>query len=306
MTMGHLGHGSGHLGFGGAHVAFGDEGGLELDVQPTDWSGALGNNLSSKMKVHVLAGSSVGTVHYQWQRSTNLGSSWSDLTGKTSATLSLAATVSDAGAWYKCKVTDDSGTVWSDVAGVVSLKYPLTYGGDWQAVVTGWPGTTSASASKPAGSVLIGKVSGYRDRTIASRSATPEVIPALTITGASINLSTTSRYSTLELFGYINVRLVDDGLDPGATASYDGAPYSGSYPMLLQVPYASVPSSGAVDVALGSTAVTLLNTRHGDDILLLMTTDLEETSGGIAPPWSGKSSGWQGSVGITFTWASPP
>lgn len=58
----------------------------------------------------VTAAASVGSVVYQWQYQTATGTRWTNLTGETSASLSLSGlTVADSGKKYRVKLTSTAG-----------------------------------------------------------------------------------------------------------------------------------------------------------------------------------------------------
>ena len=70
--------------------------------------------LNKKATFKVVAG---GTdLKYQWYYSTNNGTSWKKYSGKTSATLKVKGTAKTNGYLYRCKVTNDKGSVTSKAA----------------------------------------------------------------------------------------------------------------------------------------------------------------------------------------------
>lgn len=62
---------------------------------------------------------------YQWQQSTNNGSSYSNMVGKNSRILSLTATPDMNGYYYRCAVSNDAGTTYSSGA-LLTVFYPMT------------------------------------------------------------------------------------------------------------------------------------------------------------------------------------
>ena len=87
-----------------------------------------------------------GTLTYQWQQSTDNGSTWTDISGATSSSYTTqAATMDMNGYQYRCKVTGTGGAATSDAATLtVSPKqYTVT-------VQTDGNGTASASTTAAA------------------------------------------------------------------------------------------------------------------------------------------------------------
>ena len=62
---------------------------------------------------------------YQWQQSTNNGSSYSNMSGKTSSSLSLTATAAMNGYMYRCVVSNSAGSTTSSGA-KLTVYYPMT------------------------------------------------------------------------------------------------------------------------------------------------------------------------------------
>jgi hypothetical protein len=62
---------------------------------------------------------------YQWQQSTNNGSSYSNMSGKTSSSLSLTATAAMNGYMYRCIVSNSGGSTTSNGA-KLTVYYPMT------------------------------------------------------------------------------------------------------------------------------------------------------------------------------------
>tara|TARA_B100000902_G_scaffold399966_1_gene474080 strand:- start:4685 stop:10234 length:5550 start_codon:yes stop_codon:yes gene_type:complete len=77
------------------------------------------NNGSVTLSVTAVARNSSATLYYQWQESSNNGNTWTDMAGKTSATLSLAGlTQNTTENEYRCLV-DDEALSGSDSTGMI-------------------------------------------------------------------------------------------------------------------------------------------------------------------------------------------
>jgi hypothetical protein len=97
-----------------------------------------------------VSATSSGTPGYQWQRSNNNGSSWTDISGATNATYQISPTVyTDSGAQFRCVVTNAAGSVYSDpVTLTVHLAVPTINGQPSGPTVTeGSPASFSVSAN---------------------------------------------------------------------------------------------------------------------------------------------------------------
>lgn len=80
--------------------------------QPDNTSVSVGAEAS-----FTVAATGSGTLTYQWERSTDSGSNWSNISGATSTTYTIAETVEDEdGYQYRCKVTNAGGTTTSSAA----------------------------------------------------------------------------------------------------------------------------------------------------------------------------------------------
>ena len=71
------------------------------------------------------SGGQPATYTYQWQQSTNNGSSYSNMNGKTSSSLSLTATAAMNGYMYRCVVSNSAGSITSSGA-KLTVYYPMT------------------------------------------------------------------------------------------------------------------------------------------------------------------------------------
>lgn len=106
--------------------------GPEIASHPTnDWTVSGGTAVFG-----VAMAADQGSVTYQWEVSSNSGSSWSDVVGATSAAYTPTVTASDNGKWYRCKCTTGAGTVTSDHA--VLTVYAHTYHQDTNTVLGSW------------------------------------------------------------------------------------------------------------------------------------------------------------------------
>ena len=106
--------------------------GLRITGQPSDVTAGVGEKVS-----FTVTASGVGTLTYQWQYSTNGGSSWvnvSAASGKT-ACYTLTAQARHNGYMYRCIVTDsaDGASITSDA---VTLTVTSASGNGFQPVVT--------------------------------------------------------------------------------------------------------------------------------------------------------------------------
>ena len=81
-----------------------------ITTQPSSQSTTLSSSVTFKV-----AASGSG-LKYQWQFSKNNGSTWSDWSGKTSASLPVTASATNNGCLYRCKVSNSAGTVISNSA----------------------------------------------------------------------------------------------------------------------------------------------------------------------------------------------
>jgi hypothetical protein len=98
--------------------------GPSIDAQPTDQTGTEGSTAT-----FTLTASGV-SVHYQWQRQDPIGGSWSNVgTDSNSYTTSSLTRASDAGAFYRCVVTDANGTVTSNAVELTVTKTLANYSG---------------------------------------------------------------------------------------------------------------------------------------------------------------------------------
>ena len=76
--------------------------------------------LGEAIEITAAVSNASGSISYQWQTSSNGETSWnrSALPGKDTATLTFEATESRLSRYYRCAVTDDNGTWYSEVVHV--------------------------------------------------------------------------------------------------------------------------------------------------------------------------------------------
>lgn len=93
-----------------------------------------------------------GNLSYQWQQSTDNGSKWTDITGETNATYTIATTTMDmSGTQYRCVVKNSVNEVTSDAATLTVTAIP-TYSIKME---TDGNGIASASQTSAAEGTLI-------------------------------------------------------------------------------------------------------------------------------------------------------
>lgn len=88
-----------------------------ITSQPSNISGAIEDSLSLNCIGATVSGTNL-TVEYQWQRSDNGLTGWSDVVGETSSTISFNPAISTDDGYYRCLVPNIFGTEISDVAQV--------------------------------------------------------------------------------------------------------------------------------------------------------------------------------------------
>jgi hypothetical protein len=98
---------------------------LEITAHPEDVSATSGDTLSAS--AFSVTASADGGVTYQWQKSVNNGTTWSNIAGATSATYGgFAVTFLDDGALFRCAVTGDGQTLNSESASLAVAAPALT------------------------------------------------------------------------------------------------------------------------------------------------------------------------------------
>ena len=129
---------------------------LSITTQPSSQSVTEGNPAAFSVTA---TGS--GTLNYQWQQSTNNGSTWTDISGATSATYTIENTTTGMNGYqYRCAVTGNGSSVTSNAATltVTPKQYTLTV------VLNGGSGTTTSGKYAEGAVVQIdaGTRSNYR------------------------------------------------------------------------------------------------------------------------------------------------
>jgi hypothetical protein len=86
------------------------------------------------------------TISYQWQVSTDAGSTWSNVSGATSSSLTLSSlTTGSNGYRYRCQIAASLSLVYTS-----SVTLTVTSGNPFSAIPAGWTGSgTSASPVVP-------------------------------------------------------------------------------------------------------------------------------------------------------------
>lgn len=117
-----------------------------ITAQPADMTVTVGQTASFTVTA------TGENLSYQWQQSTDNGSSWTDITGETNATYTIATTTMDMnGTQYRCVVSNSAGSVESNAATLTVTAIP-TYS---ITVETDGNGTAFASpASAPEGTLI--------------------------------------------------------------------------------------------------------------------------------------------------------
>ncbi len=148
--------------------------GLRFTTQPLTQTPASGTDVTFTT---VAAGGS-GTKTYQWQISTDGGTTWTNITGATLATYTINDATSANNAKYRNRVTDTTGTINSTVA-TLTVAAPTSY--DTTLTFTS---STSANAAGVAGEVLASDADlKFEFNLVTPRTGTPA--------NMNINLSST-------------------------------------------------------------------------------------------------------------------
>lgn len=110
---------------------------LRITKQPVDVAAADGATLAAA--AFVAEGTADGGVTYQWQKSTNAGSTWSNISGATSASYGgITVSYSDDNTLFRCNITGDGQTLPTSSAELSVSAPPLT--------ITTQPADVTASA----------------------------------------------------------------------------------------------------------------------------------------------------------------
>ncbi len=117
----------------------------------------------------VAASSGAGTISYQWQYSKDDGSSWGSASadGSTTKKLSVPATLYRSGYQYRCKLTNDAGTVYSKAVTLTVIGKPVITTQPASAKVEA---NTNASFTVKASTTSVGGALSYQWQTRTSSS----------------------------------------------------------------------------------------------------------------------------------------
>jgi len=218
---------------------------------------------------------------YQWQLSTNGGSSYSNISGATGSTFTTSATTAAMnGYYYRCAVTNGAGTVYSNGA-LLTVRYemtlhssypqnitvnnastatfsvviatagnPPTYNFQWYKNNVAIPGATNISYTTP--TLYYVSDNGNKYKCVVTHTATGRTV--------------TSREATLTVSGYapsINTQPVSQTIDEGGNAIFTvgvtaGNPSQTSYQWQISTNGGSTYSniSGETTTTLTITGVT--------------------------------------------------
>ena len=117
---------------------------ITISAQPSAASVTAGN--SATFSVTAAATLPTATIAYQWQVSTDSGSTWSAVSGATSSSLTLSSlTTGSNGYRYRCRLTANLSLVYTS-----SATLTVSSGNPFSAIPSGWTGSgTSASPVVP-------------------------------------------------------------------------------------------------------------------------------------------------------------
>lgn len=138
----------------------------------------------------VTATTGIGALTYQWQLSTNGGSTWGNITGATAATYAQASIPAGQNGYrFRVIVTAGCGSVTSNVAVLTVNTYPVVTFGDIPATICVSDGTVSLPAT-PAGGTWSGSgVSGSIFTPSAAGVGAKSLSYSVTNAGCTSNLS---------------------------------------------------------------------------------------------------------------------
>lgn len=143
---------------------------IDVDV-PASFSATVGGAASISVTA---SGTSVG---YQWQRSTDGGSSWANISGETAATLNLSALAQETNGWrFRVVVSNSAGTVTS---GVTTLQVSAA------PVLTIKTGPTSVEVVEPTAATFTVVVVGQPEPTYQWQRSTDGGTSYTDISGAT-------------------------------------------------------------------------------------------------------------------------
>ena len=113
----------------------------KLDAVPTISSQPKSISVVSGKTAAFSVTAAGGNLKYQWQYSTDGGKTWKNWSGKTSASVSVTATANNDGVYYRCKVTNAAGSVFSTGAKLTTVTKPE---------ITSQPKSVSVASGKTA------------------------------------------------------------------------------------------------------------------------------------------------------------
>jgi hypothetical protein len=201
---------------------------LLITAHPSDVSVASGATLSAS--AFSVTGTAGGTITYQWQRSTDAGATWSNISGATSSTYgSITVTSTSDGYLYRCGLTYSGQTLYSNAAALSvapaaltissqpsnatssnrSATFSLTYSGgpsgnatvywQWRLAGTGedgWataPSSTTTTSNTTVSYTFTGLVGAYdqsRVRGVVTKGAATAFTNAVTLTVPDVTITT--------------------------------------------------------------------------------------------------------------------
>ena len=117
---------------------------ITISAQPSAASVTAGN--SATFTVTATATLPTATIAYQWQVSTDAGTTWSNVSGATSSSLTLSSlTTGSNGYRYRCRLTANLSLVYAS-----SATLTVSSGNPFSAIPAGWTGSgTSVSPVVP-------------------------------------------------------------------------------------------------------------------------------------------------------------
>ena len=286
--MGHVGFDRAHVGFKRSHVAWG---GI---IPPTliSITPAFGSHLGGDAVTIVGTGFQAGaTVKINANSATSV-------VVVDDAHITCVTPAHAVGVVTVQVTNPDGGSATGlDFTYIDTYTYTFAYktwygrGNTYPTIIQNIPGAAGANAGKGYNG---GAYHFTRFRFLSHESPAASKITANTIYGATLNLNVSVNDQSLESFGYFKVYLAANGADWYTTGAYDPA----GLPLLASVAAASVPASGAFPIPLD---LSVLNAHHGEDLVVLCTTSVEEVGGPVDPWPPGGPSSYVGVTGSAPT-----
>jgi hypothetical protein len=117
---------------------------VTISAQPSSTSVTAGN--SATFSTTAAATLPTATIAYQWEQSTDGGTTWGNVSGATSSSLALSSlTTGSNGYRYRCRLTANLSLVYTS-----SATLAVSSGNPFSVVPSGWTGSgTSASPVVP-------------------------------------------------------------------------------------------------------------------------------------------------------------